>query len=311
MTSRSKSRNFTPVERSLFLELLKDYAHIIERKKNDAASLQEKEDAWAMICDNYNSSSLITEERTIYQLKKLRTNLKQAQKEALIRESELQLEQKCGEEISIVKKLQNNNTTVSEPLSTVPTLFSSNMLENVMDEQRNQLVGSNCIIVGSSLDCKNDDKATSLNESVAEDDDCGSSSPAVVTHKNESNSNAHTLSKSSKLKTLTKSNFPKPRIIIRPNNSLNTIPKFKTIKPCIIKNLNVDEEKVLKIKRLKLLIDQEQELFNLKKKHDEEIYALTLEHTKKKYNLEIRAATATAELSELLLKRENITEEDD
>lgn len=65
MTSRSKSRNFTPVERSLFLELLKDYAHIIERKKNDAASLQEKEDAWVMICDNYNSSSLITEEVNI------------------------------------------------------------------------------------------------------------------------------------------------------------------------------------------------------------------------------------------------------
>lgn len=72
-------------------------------------------------------------QRTICQLKKLRTNLKQAQKEASIRESESQLEQKCGDEVSIVKKLRNNNSTVSESLSTVPTLFSSNILENVMD----------------------------------------------------------------------------------------------------------------------------------------------------------------------------------
>lgn len=111
------------------------------------------------------------------------------------------------------------------------------MLIIKISEQRNQLVGSDCIIVGSSLDCKNEDKATSLNESAAEDDDCGSSSPDIVINKNESNLNAHTISKSSKFKTLTtKSNFPKSRIIIRPNNSLNTS-KYKfyhTIIICLI-----------------------------------------------------------------------------
>ena len=48
------------MEKQYFTEILKNYAHAIECKKSDAMTLKGKE-AWALIGDEYNSSTIITE----------------------------------------------------------------------------------------------------------------------------------------------------------------------------------------------------------------------------------------------------------
>lgn len=64
---------------------------------------------------------------------------------------------------------------------------------------------------------------------------------------------------------------------------------------------NIDEN-ILKIERIKHIIEQEQQIAHLKRQHQETIQKLEINHLKEKYALEIRAAIAAAELSELLLK---------
>ncbi|KAG8041694.1 hypothetical protein G9C98_006998 [Cotesia typhae] len=67
-----------------------------------------------------------------------------------------------------------------------------------------------------------------------------------------------------------------------------------------------EDEKFYRSERLRKMIKQEEELFQLKCQHEEEIHNITIEHLKQKYKLEIRAATAAAELSKLnLLRQQN------
>lgn len=61
MTGRVKSSNYSVVERKLFVEVLKNYTHLIENKKSDAVTLGEKSEAWKSITEKYNASALISE----------------------------------------------------------------------------------------------------------------------------------------------------------------------------------------------------------------------------------------------------------
>lgn len=61
MLKKGKSTNFTAVEKKYFLQILKNYAQVIENKKSDAATLSEKKEAWDFIATDFNSSSIITE----------------------------------------------------------------------------------------------------------------------------------------------------------------------------------------------------------------------------------------------------------
>lgn len=57
-----KNKHYTLLERKVFLQILNDYKHIIESKKNNSATLKEKDVAWSEICNKFNQSTLISQE---------------------------------------------------------------------------------------------------------------------------------------------------------------------------------------------------------------------------------------------------------
>ncbi|KYQ53873.1 hypothetical protein ALC60_07232, partial [Trachymyrmex zeteki] len=47
------------LEKQVFLEILKDYKHVIESKGTNSSTLKEKAEAWFTFTKTYNDSSLI------------------------------------------------------------------------------------------------------------------------------------------------------------------------------------------------------------------------------------------------------------
>jgi len=56
----STRKHYTDSEKRFFLQIVKKFAHIIEKKKSDITTLKDKEEAWNKICELYNASSLIS-----------------------------------------------------------------------------------------------------------------------------------------------------------------------------------------------------------------------------------------------------------
>ncbi|XP_011705376.1 PREDICTED: uncharacterized protein LOC105460588, partial [Wasmannia auropunctata] len=85
-----------------------------------------KEIAWSEICEQYNQSTLICQERTVQQLKKLWTNLKQAQRDALTKERQSRLATGGGPQ-EIEANIDPDILNIAPHLMTnAPVLFSSN-----------------------------------------------------------------------------------------------------------------------------------------------------------------------------------------
>lgn len=61
----SKNKHYTPVEKKIFLEILKEFKHVIEVKKSDSSTLYNKEIAWSEICKRYNECTMIAQEVSI------------------------------------------------------------------------------------------------------------------------------------------------------------------------------------------------------------------------------------------------------
>lgn len=55
---RMRSKNFTEIEKEKLLEIVNNYNNIIENKKTDAVTVQEKIQAWKMVAEDYNSFGL-------------------------------------------------------------------------------------------------------------------------------------------------------------------------------------------------------------------------------------------------------------
>lgn len=63
----ASKKHYTDTEKKMFLRILTKYSHIIEKKKSDATTLKDKEEAWDQICNAYNVSSIITSKvRNLY-----------------------------------------------------------------------------------------------------------------------------------------------------------------------------------------------------------------------------------------------------
>ena len=87
------------------------------------------------------------------------------------------------------------------------------------------------------------------------------------------------------------------------------------MKRAATESLEIDDEKKLRVERLKMIIWKEQEAYELKRKHQEELHAIAVQEAKEirviavqdakaKAALAIQEAEAKAELAELLLKKE-------
>lgn len=146
----SKNKHYTSIERKVFLQILNDYKHVIEKKKSDTTTLKDKELAWNEITNKYNQSTLIVQEvkiiimnvhikiftgnfyifilqRTVAQLKKLWTNIKQFQRDALTKEKQSYMATGGGPpqvQINIDPDVAN---IAPHLMKTAPVSFTSNM----------------------------------------------------------------------------------------------------------------------------------------------------------------------------------------
>ncbi|CAH2222816.1 jg8456 [Pararge aegeria aegeria] len=96
-----KKHVFTPTEKKLFVEILKKYGNIIENRDTDGASLKKKNDTWALLTAEFNSSPLATSKASTKQLRRLWVNLKQRQREALAKKRRQRLATRVGESEAI------------------------------------------------------------------------------------------------------------------------------------------------------------------------------------------------------------------
>lgn len=62
LSQKRSSKHFTPTEKKLLVQILQKYKDIIENKKTDGSSVKAKIESWKKITDEFNSSSIITEE---------------------------------------------------------------------------------------------------------------------------------------------------------------------------------------------------------------------------------------------------------
>jgi hypothetical protein len=87
------TRHYTSMEKKIFLEILKRF-EIVENKKSDGVTLRQKEEAWKDYCWRVQQQRLIFYKhlkRTVMQLKKLWANLKHSQREAMTKERQSRL----------------------------------------------------------------------------------------------------------------------------------------------------------------------------------------------------------------------------
>ncbi|XP_077259653.1 uncharacterized protein LOC143895984 isoform X2 [Temnothorax americanus] len=161
----SKNKHYASVEKKIFLEILKDFKHVIEVKKSDSSTLRDKEIAWDEICNRYNDSSMIFQERTVAQLKKLWTNMKQNQRELLTKEKQARLATGGGPPPPETNIDPDVAAIAPHLLETAPILFTSNMTDNEIKEMEKQTLkivtdNDSTIVISES----NDDEATNENK---------------------------------------------------------------------------------------------------------------------------------------------------
>ncbi|KYN07259.1 hypothetical protein ALC62_01775 [Cyphomyrmex costatus] len=82
---------------------------------------------------NYNEASMISQERTLQQLKKLWTNLKQTQRELLTKEKQARFATSGGPPPPEINIDPDIATIAPHLMTTAPVIFTSNMTESEID----------------------------------------------------------------------------------------------------------------------------------------------------------------------------------
>ncbi|XP_032689753.1 uncharacterized protein LOC116853014 isoform X2 [Odontomachus brunneus] len=182
MSCKEKStlinKHYTLIERKIFLQILEKYKHVVEIKKSDAITLKDKDIAQNEICETYNQSALICQERTVQQLKKLWANLKQSQRDALTKEKQSCLATGGGPqevEASIDPDILNIASHLMEIdpdilniaphlMENAPVLFLSNMTETELEDKHE------CNIISTSKN-ENEVKTSICEEYLISDED--------------------------------------------------------------------------------------------------------------------------------------------
>lgn len=80
--SRLRAPNFTSGEGHHLCEVIEKYKHIIENKRTDGASLQDKQKAWLKVTNDYNSTTTAYV-RTVESLQQSYKNIKKKVKKQL------------------------------------------------------------------------------------------------------------------------------------------------------------------------------------------------------------------------------------
>ncbi|XP_018309179.1 uncharacterized protein [Mycetomoellerius zeteki] len=182
-TKISKSKHYSAIEKKIFLEILKDFKHVIEVKKSDSSTLRDKEVAWSEICKRYNDCTVILQERTVQQLKKLWANLKQSQRKVLTKEKQARLDTGGDPPLAEINIDPDIALITPHLMETASVLFSSNMSENEVNENEehvmNALQDGNIIMLFKN----NNGKLMTKNAEIDEGD--------VTVDTNKENQNTH------------------------------------------------------------------------------------------------------------------------
>ena len=76
--STKRGPNLTAREKNLIVDLAVKYKHVIENKKTDAMTVQQKEEGWRKLTDEFNASSSV--KRSYTQIKQAYSNYKKKAK---------------------------------------------------------------------------------------------------------------------------------------------------------------------------------------------------------------------------------------
>ncbi|XP_025156081.1 uncharacterized protein LOC112588928 [Harpegnathos saltator] len=281
----SKNKHYTTVERKLFVEILKDFKHVIEVKKSDSSTLHDKELAWVEICKRCNDSSMIMQERTVQQLKKLWTNIKQTQRELLTKEKQARLATGGGPPLPEINIDPDVAIIAPHLLKTAPVLLTSNMTENEINEKGehvlNLLVNDDISsLYGSNVDELNDKEINKTQDIIMEE---------MIDKENQDTNLCNEVFEPKEENKLDFA-YTRPVKIVKGKRN--------------IKENFVSEEDTIKIKRIKQIIEQEKDISDIKKFHEKRIATMKENLQTELFALQIREAIAKAELAELQLQRE-------
>lgn len=73
---KNRSLNYSPQEKELLLNLILEYKEVIENKKTNGASSEEKNKAWEDVTKKFNAQSISLTHRSEESLRKLYKNQK-------------------------------------------------------------------------------------------------------------------------------------------------------------------------------------------------------------------------------------------
>ncbi|XP_072764481.1 uncharacterized protein [Anoplolepis gracilipes] len=259
----SKSKHYTSIEKNLFLQILQKYKHVIECKKSKHDTLREKEVAWSKICREFNNSSLVMQKRNMQQLKKLWANLKQTQKDILTKERQARFDTE-EKEILVTEIDPDVALTASDFMSTAPVLFTSNMNDDEIKDQK-QLLQEMCR--QNNIETLKTDKTTNNKISLETNNDISLEANAL--------------------------NSKEIIADMLIGNSKDTK-----------KQKLVETEDDLKNLRIKNIIEQERQLAEVKLQHEKTMTILKEMHLREINKLELRIYLAKAKLAEVLLEKE-------
>ncbi|XP_071566749.1 uncharacterized protein [Temnothorax nylanderi] len=215
----------------------------------------------------------LQEKRNIQQLKKLWTNLKQAQKEGLIKERQVRFGTGGRPEVS--QEIDADVAAIAPNLmATAPILFASNMNK---DEVKRHNEG------------KNSEEIMEL----AEDEQTIETTNTDLLYEEEKSEAANIKSEvcASSVKKV----------------ALDTV-TIKGNTKDIKRKLCIDTEEDLKIQRLKNIIEQEEELAKFKLESEKRMATIKESHLQDINQLEMRTILAKVKLTELLLKKKESEE---
>ncbi|XP_066590799.1 myb/SANT-like DNA-binding domain-containing protein 3 [Prorops nasuta] len=276
MTSRNK--HYSSVEKKIFLEILKKFKHIVEQKKSDSSTLKEKEYAWNEIVEEYNGSLLVCEKRTVSQLRKLWTNLKQGQREALTKEKQYRMATGGGPPIQDFQIDPDITDIAPNLMKTAPVIFTSNLTANEISERQNNII--NTLADGEQEEIDNlfhENVDGDLVEQEYSSQD-NATDVIIINDLNKENNSYY-------------ENYPNKESI-----------KGKRCSKRKISSTMNNKEQELRILRIEKLIQEDTEISKIRKEHEIKIIRLKEEHLQKIQKLEVEEYETKTAIVQLQLK---------
>ncbi|XP_046145746.1 uncharacterized protein LOC123989090 [Osmia bicornis bicornis] len=272
-------KHFTDVEKNVFVALVKKFAHIIENKKCDSSTLRQKEEAWQEVTQQYNMLAVVSCKRNTVQLKKMWSNMKATQRSAIMRERQSRMATGGGSAEPAAEINPEIAEIVPSLMQNAPTIFSSNNTEEELTNRREEIFSGVYILD----DVEVDENPICIDMSQGS----GNVTTEATDEGREENCYRSLQSRNVEIDEIVDS------ALQRKTQKAGTSTAPKT---------DYDERR-LKFEPIRRTMKSEEELADLKLRHEQRKNDLEMEFLKRKYDFEIRAVAAAAEKAEFQLQQ--------